>query len=106
MMLRRTVLVLLASAVSLAPAASALSPAGDAFFDSRGRAIRLPLLVIVGSADPIKAGIDTFKLVPRDLRVVVIDGATHGGIRGAAGRQEFPAAGRDLIAAHRSASDR
>ena len=70
------------------------------------RAIRLPLLAIVGSADPIKAGVDTFKLVPRDLKVVVIDGATHSGTRSAAGRQEFAAAVRDFVAAHRSASDR
>jgi len=35
------------------------------------RAIRQPLLAIVGSADPIKAGIDTFKLVPRDLKVEI-----------------------------------
>jgi pimeloyl-ACP methyl ester carboxylesterase len=70
------------------------------------RAIRQPMLAIVGSADPIKAGVDTFKLIPKDLKVVVIDGATHSSTRGAAGRPEFAAAVRDFITAHPSASDR
>ncbi len=70
------------------------------------RALRMPLLAVVGSADPIKAGVDAFKLIKSDLNVVVIDGATHSSTRGAPGRREFAAAIHDFIAAHRSASDR
>jgi pimeloyl-ACP methyl ester carboxylesterase len=70
------------------------------------RAIRVPMLAVIGSADPIKAGVDLFKTIKPDLTVVVIDGATHSGTRGAAGRREFAAAVHDFIAAHRSAADR
>jgi len=68
------------------------------------RALRMPLLAVIGSADPIKAGVDLFKTIKPDLTVVVIDGATHTGTRGAAGRREFAAAVHDFIAAHRSTS--
>ena len=70
------------------------------------RALKVPLLAVVGSADPIKAGVETLKTLKPDLKVVVIEGATHSGPRGAPGRPEFVAAVRDFIAAHRSASDR
>ena len=70
------------------------------------RALKMPLLAIVGSADPIKAGVDTLKTLKSDLKVVVIDGATHSGTRGAPGRPEFVAAVRDFLTAHRSASER
>jgi pimeloyl-ACP methyl ester carboxylesterase len=70
------------------------------------RALRMPLLAVIGSADPIKAGVDAFKQIKPDLKVVVIDGATHSGARGAPARPEFAAAVHDFLAAHRSASDR
>jgi pimeloyl-ACP methyl ester carboxylesterase len=70
------------------------------------RALKMPLLAVVGSADPIKAAVDTLKTFKSDLNVVVIDGATHSGPRGAPGRPEFVAAVRDFLTAHRSASDR
>jgi pimeloyl-ACP methyl ester carboxylesterase len=66
------------------------------------RALKMPMLAVVGSADPIKAGIDTFAKVVPTLKVVVIDGATHAGARGAPARPEFVAAVHDFIAAHRS----
>jgi pimeloyl-ACP methyl ester carboxylesterase len=70
------------------------------------RALKMPLLAVVGSADPIKAGVDTLKTFKSDLKVVVIEGATHSGPRGAPGRPEFAAAVHDFLAAHRSTSDR
>jgi len=69
------------------------------------RALRMPLLAVIGSADPIKAGVDAFKTIKPDLKVVVIDGATHSGARGAPGRPEFAAAVHDFLAAHRSAQE-
>lgn len=41
----------------------------------------------------------------RSLHVVVIDGATHGGARGAPGRPEFVAAVHNFIAAHRTTTN-
>jgi len=69
------------------------------------KALRMPLLAVIGSADPIKAGVDAFKQIKPELTVVVIDGATHSGARGAPARQEFVSAVRDFLAAHRSTSD-
>jgi len=66
------------------------------------KALRMPLLAVVGSADPIKAGVDAFKQLKPELTVVVIDGATHSGTRGAPGRPEFVAAVREFLSAHRS----
>ncbi|HMD35004.1 MAG TPA: alpha/beta hydrolase [Vicinamibacterales bacterium] len=66
------------------------------------RAITAPMLAVVGSADPIKAGVDAFKRVAPSVQVLVIDGATHSGPRGAPGRPEFVAAVHDFLAAHRS----
>jgi len=69
------------------------------------KALRMPLLAVVGSADPIKAGVDAFKQLKPELTVIVIDGATHSGARGAPGRPEFASAVHDFLAAHRSSSD-
>jgi pimeloyl-ACP methyl ester carboxylesterase len=70
------------------------------------RALKMPLMMIVGSADPIKAGVSPLTMLKSDIKVVIIDGATHSGLRSAAGRMEFVEAVHDFIAAHRSASDR
>ena len=45
---------------------------------------------------------DAFKRVAPSVQVLVIDGATHSGPRGAPGRPEFVAAVHDFLAAHRS----
>lgn len=66
------------------------------------RAIHVPMLAVVGSADPIKAGVDAFKRIVPALNVIVIDGATHSGARGAPSRPEFRAAVHDFLAAHRA----
>lgn len=66
-------------------------------------ALKMPMLAVIGSADPIKAGVDAFAKQKPELKVVVIEGATHGGVRGAPGRPEFAAAVHDFLAAHRAA---
>jgi pimeloyl-ACP methyl ester carboxylesterase len=68
------------------------------------RALKMPLLAVIGSADPIKAGVDAFAKIKPELKVVVIEGATHSGVRGAPGRPEFAAAVHDFLAAHRAKS--
>lgn len=66
------------------------------------RALTMPLLAVIGSVDPIKAAVDAFAKIKPDLKVVVIDGASHSGARGAPSRPEFVSAVRDFVAAHRS----
>ena len=67
------------------------------------RALKMPLLAVIGSADPIKAGVDAFSHMKPELKVVVIEGATHSGARGAPARPEFANAVRDFLVAHRAA---
>jgi pimeloyl-ACP methyl ester carboxylesterase len=69
------------------------------------KTLRMPLLAVVGSADPVKAGVDAFKQIKPELSAVVIDGATHSGARGAPARPEFFSAVHDFLVAHRSTSD-
>jgi len=64
------------------------------------KAVHVPLFAVVGSADPLRASVVEFKAVMPALQVVVIEGATHAGPRGAAGRPEFIAGVHDFIAAH------
>jgi pimeloyl-ACP methyl ester carboxylesterase len=66
------------------------------------KAVRAPQLAVVGSADPIGAGVRAFKTLMPALQVVVIEGATHSGVRGAPRRPEFVEAVHDFIAAHRA----
>ena len=66
------------------------------------RALSMPLLAVIGSADPIKAGVDAFQRIKPELKVVVIEGATHSGARGAPGRPEFVAAVREFLAGHKT----
>lgn len=66
----------------------------------------MPLLAVIGSADPIKAGVDAFKRLMPTLNVVVIDGATHSGVRGAPARPEFRDAVHDFLTAHRTTTSR
>ena len=73
---------------------------------SEVRALAMPVLMVVGSADPLKAGVNPMTVLKSDIKVVIIEGATHSGLRSAAGRIEFVEAVHDFIAAHRSASDR
>ena len=61
-------------------------------------AVRVPTLGIIGSLDNVPS-MNQLKTVLPSLKVVVIDGATHTGDRGAPRRSEFVKAIRDFIGA-------
>lgn len=60
----------------------------------------MPLLAVVGSADPRVANVDALKHLKPEVKVVLIDGAMHLGAAGAQGRPEFAAAVREFVMAH------
>jgi len=74
------------------------------FSDMHMAAVRVPTLGLIGSADANIAAMNQLKSVLHSLKVVVIDGATHGGERGAARRPEFVDNLREFIAAHKQTS--
>ena len=61
----------------------------------------VPTLAIVGSEDPRLSGMKALKDVMPALELVIVDGATHGGERGAMGRPEFARAVHDFLSSHR-----
>ena len=63
-------------------------------------AIRVPMLAVMGSLDDV-AAVNRLRAILPALRVVIVDGATHAGSRGAARRPEFLAAVREFIGARR-----
>ena len=65
-------------------------------------AVRVPTLGVVGSLDDYLRDFDALKKLRPDVKVVVVEGATHGGDRGAGRRPEFIAAVRELLVSHRS----
>lgn len=72
--------------------------------DDQLKALRVPLLAIVGGADPNLQGVQALKTLLPSLQLVVIEGATHGGDRGADRRPEFLKALRDFLTTHRTAT--
>ena len=64
------------------------------------KAITVPTLGIVGSLDGYLADFRELKALRPAMTLVVIDGASHGGTKGAMARPEFVAAVREFIAAH------
>ena len=64
------------------------------------KAIRVPTVGIVGSLDGYLADFKDMQALRPDMRLVVIDGASHGGAKGAMARPEFLAAVRELLIAH------
>lgn len=64
------------------------------------RAIRVPTVAIVGSLDGYLPDFKEMQALRPDMRLVIIDGASHGGPKGAMARPEFVAAVRELLAAH------
>jgi pimeloyl-ACP methyl ester carboxylesterase len=66
-------------------------------------ALRVPVLAVVGSADPALAGVNELKAAMPRLKVVVIDGATQSSAteRGAPRRPEFVNAIREFVATHK-----
>jgi pimeloyl-ACP methyl ester carboxylesterase len=67
-------------------------------------AVRVPTLGIIGSADANLAAMNQFASVLPTLKVVVIEGATHGGTLGVTRRPEFVDNFREFTAAHKEAS--
>jgi pimeloyl-ACP methyl ester carboxylesterase len=67
--------------------------------DEEVAAIRVPVLGVIGSLDNVRGMNDLHALLPI-AKVVVIDGATHIGDRGAPRRPEFVDAIRQFIASH------
>jgi pimeloyl-ACP methyl ester carboxylesterase len=75
--------------------------AGLVVTDQQLAAVRVPTLGIIGTADPSVGTMrELAKMMPA-LKLVVVDGAEHGGERGILRRDEFMTALRELIAAHR-----
>jgi pimeloyl-ACP methyl ester carboxylesterase len=65
------------------------------------KAIAVPTVGIVGSLDGYLADFKEMQGIRPSMKLVVIEGATHGGPKGAMLRPEFLAAVRELVAAHR-----
>jgi pimeloyl-ACP methyl ester carboxylesterase len=87
----------------LALAAYIRSHRNLAVTDAQMAAVRVPTQVVIGSLDPGLANVNRIKLVVPSLKVVVIQGAAHGGATppvGAIRRPEFVNAIREFIAAH------
>ena len=61
----------------------------------------MPLLAVVGSADGVKPGVDAFKRLKPELKLVVIEGAGYVGVTN---RREFAAAVREFVIAHRAST--
>jgi pimeloyl-ACP methyl ester carboxylesterase len=66
------------------------------------KALKMPILAMVGADDPLIAGVRAFKGVLPAVQLVVVEGATHSGARGLPARAEFAGGVRDFIAAHRT----
>ena len=67
---------------------------------AQAASIKVPLLMIFGTLDAVAAGKAMQSILP-SARLVTIEGASHGGERGAVRRPEFIAAVRQFIAEHR-----
>jgi pimeloyl-ACP methyl ester carboxylesterase len=72
--------------------------------DAQMAAVQVPTLGIVGSADPNLTGMNSLKTIWPALKVIIIEGATHAGERGAQRRPEFVNAIREFITAHTQSS--
>ena len=68
--------------------------------------VKVPTLAVVGSLDGALGDFHDLKKLRPDVKLVVIDGATHVGERGVERRPEFIAAIREFIASHRTALSR
>ena len=64
------------------------------------RAITVPTLAVVGSLDGYLADFKELQTLRPAMKLVVIDGASHGGPKGAMARPEFVAAVREFLATH------
>ena len=96
--------LLLAATSGFAQAALVRSQNDGAISPAQVAAVKVPTLGIVGSLDGYFADFQDLKKLRPDVRLGVIDGATHTGARGALRRPEFITAVRDFIGAHRTTS--
>ena len=72
--------------------------------EAKMRRVKVPVLALDGSNDPGLEGAKDLQTVLPSVKLVVIEGATHAGPKGALPRPEFIAAIRDFLADHRQAS--
>lgn len=66
------------------------------------KSLRVPLLAVVGSADPYNAAIAALAHDLPDLKVVIVDGASHAGARGLLARQEFTTEVHGFLKTHQA----
>jgi pimeloyl-ACP methyl ester carboxylesterase len=90
----------------LALAAVTRSRADHAMTPAAAAAVTVPTLAIVGTDDPMKAGLDALVRLRPSVRLVVVEGATHAGARGVLGRPELIAALRGFLSAHAASPSR
>jgi pimeloyl-ACP methyl ester carboxylesterase len=69
-------------------------------------AVRVPTLAVVGSLDGALTDFQDLMKLRLDAKLVVIDGATHTGPRGAERHPEFIEAVREFIASNRTGLSR
>jgi pimeloyl-ACP methyl ester carboxylesterase len=69
--------------------------------DDKIARVRVPVLGIIGSADPGLTGMQDLKKAMPALSLVVVEGATHGGERGVLRHPQFLATLREFLAARR-----
>jgi len=84
----------------LALAAVTRSRADHVMTPAAAAAVTVPTLAIVGTDDPMKAGLDALVRLRPSVRLVVVEGATHDDVRGVLRRPELIAALRDFLSAH------
>jgi pimeloyl-ACP methyl ester carboxylesterase len=65
--------------------------------DAQMAAVKVPAFAIIGSADPGLAGVHTLAKVMPAMKVLVVEGAEHGGERGVLRRSEFLSALREFL---------
>jgi pimeloyl-ACP methyl ester carboxylesterase len=82
-------------------AAAARSRGDQRITPADAAAVKVPTLAVVGSLDPARKGLETLKSLRPDLKLVIVDGATHAGDRGIIGRPELMTALREFLAANR-----
>jgi pimeloyl-ACP methyl ester carboxylesterase len=67
-------------------------------------AVTVPTLAIVGTNDPMKAGLDALVRFRPSVRLVLVEGATHAGVGGVLQRPELIGALRAFLSSHAASS--
>lgn len=73
----------------------------QAISPTQAAAVRVPTLGIVGSEDPFLPSMQELRRLRPGLKLVVVDGATHGGERGIVRRPELVSSFREFVTARR-----